>query len=211
MSLFWADRLERKIGFISIPGLAALLTGLNAAVALLTLFRPEFPEQLNLDPLLLRQGQIWRVATYVIVPPQTSPLWLFLWIILFYFYAQMLERTWGDFKFTLFCLVGAAGTVIASLVLNQELTNSAFNTSLFLAFARLNPEFQILLFFFVPVKMKWLAAVTWALTGMSFLLGDISTKIALTLGFMNYFLFFGTGHWQELKLRWHHYRRSGRY
>ena len=184
---------------------------MNAAVGVLALFRPDFPRQLALDPVLIRQGEVWRLITYIFVPPPLAPLWMFLWLILYYSYMRMLENEWGDFKFTLFCLIGALSTALPALALNLELGNTAFSTSLFLAFARINPKFQILLFFFLPVKMKWLAALTWAMIGYNLLTGGYAIRIAILAGLINYLLFFGAEHKAELELMWHHWRHRGKF
>ena len=154
----WVDRLERRLGFLEIPNLAAFMAGMNAVSALLTLIKPEFPAQLVLEPLLLRSGQVWRALTFVFVPPELSPLWLFFWLILYFSYLNSLERAWGDFKLTLYVLIGALATAAASLATSLPLGSGAFVTSLFLAFAKNYPETQILLFFVIPIKMKWLGA-----------------------------------------------------
>lgn len=211
MNPTWADRLERRLGFLSIPGLAGFLAGMNAAVGLLSVLRPDFSFQLSLDPELVRSGQLWRLLTFLFIPPELSPLWLFFWLVLYYAYLHMLENAWGDFKLTLFCAIGAAATGLASLLLGLPLSNAAFNTSLFLAFARLNPEFEILLFFFLPVKMRWLAACAWALTALSLLAGSAAIRVSLLAGIANYLLFFGEDHWLDLKLAWHRWRNRGRY
>lgn len=207
----WIDRLDRRFGFIAVPDLAGFLAGMNAAVGILTLFRPEFPSQLLLDPALIRQGEVWRIITYIFVPPSIAPLWMFLWLILYYSYLRMLENAWGDFKLTFFCLIGALSTALAALALGLELGNAAFSTSLFLAFARLNPEFEILLFFFLPVRMKWLAALTWAMLGYRLAAGGFAARMDVLAGLLNYLLFFGPEHKAELSLLWRRWRRRGRF
>lgn len=206
MTPAWADRLERRWGFLSVPGLAAFLAGMNAMVAALTWIKPEFPSQINLDPELIRQGQVWRVITYLFIPPEVGPLWLFLWLLLFYAYAQALEAAWGDFKLTLYCAIGALAMAAVSLVSGAPLPNVFFNTSLFLAFARLNPDFEILLFFILPVKMKYLAWLTWALAAWNLLLGSLVLRASVLAGVFNYLLFFGPAHLAELKRAWRRYR-----
>ncbi|MBI5631099.1 MAG: hypothetical protein HY921_09470 [Elusimicrobia bacterium] len=205
------DRLERRLGFIAVPGLPAFLAGMSAVVALLALLKPEFPAQLALDPGLLRSGQWWRVFTFALIPPASTPFWTFLWLMLYYGYTRMLEAAWGDFKFTLFCLAGLAGITAAALAISQEISDHYFHTSLFLAFARLNPEFQVLIFFAIPVRMKWVAAVIWALTGWDLLFADSSVRVALAGGLANYFLFFGADHWRGAKLAWRRWRKQNQF
>jgi hypothetical protein len=207
MAAAWVDRLERKLGFLEVPNLAAFMCGMNALCGVLTLFKPEFPSQLLLNPLLLRQGQVWRALTFILVPPvpPEMPIWLFVWLLMYFYYLNLLERAWGSFKFTLFVLIGALSTAAAAGITGFPLGSGAFVTSLFLAFARLNPDLEILLFFFFPVKMRWLSALAWALIGWSLVFGGYEERLAIVSGMLNYALYFGPDHLRELKQAW---RRS---
>jgi hypothetical protein len=205
MSPAWVDRLERRLSFLEVPNLAAFMAGMNALCAVFTLVKPEFPAQLILDPFLLVHGQIWRALTFVLVPPELPLLWLFFWLLLFFFYLNSLEKLWGSFKFTLYVILGALATAAAAALTGFPLGSGAFVTSLFLAFARLNPNMEILLFFFFPVKMKWLAAVTWAMIAWTIVFGGYGDRLALISGLFNYVLYFGADHFFELKQMW---RRS---
>lgn len=206
----WLDRLERRAGFLAIPGLAIFLAGMNAAVAVLSQLKPEFPFMLDLQPELLRQGQVWRILTFLFVPPPMSLLWLFFWLLLFYAYSSRLEQAWGDFRFTLFCLVGALGTVAASLICGRPFSNSVFQAGLFLAFARLYPEFEILLFFVVPMRMKWLGLIAWLGILVAFILGSFSDRIYYALGLANYFIFFGSDLRRQADMIAHKLRHRGK-
>lgn len=207
----WLDKLERRFGAFSIPGLAAFLAAMSAAVGLLSLIRPDFPSQLHLDPDLLREGEVWRAVTFLFIPPQTGPLWLFFWILFMYAAMRHLEAAWGDFKFTFYWACGAAATTLAALASGLILSNVQLNMSLYLAFARLNPDYEVLLFFFFPVKMKYLARFAWVLAAWTFLAGGTGTRLATLAGIFNYMLFFGPGHWSDLKLLWHRLRNRGRF
>jgi hypothetical protein len=211
MTARWVDKAERKLGWLAVPGFASFLAGMSAVVGVLSLINGAFPARLSLDPELLRAGEAWRAFTFVLVPPQMQPLFLILWLILFYVYLVRLEGVWGDFKLTLYCLLGAAGLVAASLLKDVELSNAIFQTSLFLAFAREFPDFQILLLFVIPVRMKWLALLAWLGVAASLLFGDGAGRLAWSLGLLNYLLFFGGEHWQDAKLalRRRRYARRG--
>ncbi|MBQ3242834.1 MAG: hypothetical protein IJA99_07790, partial [Oscillospiraceae bacterium] len=65
------------------------------------------------------------------------------------------------------------------------------NLSLFLAFAFLFPDHEVLLFFFFPIKMKYLAYVDWALFILQLIVGDWATRGAIIASLLNFFLFFG--------------------
>lgn len=200
----WLDRLERRLGFLALPGLAALLAGLNAAVGLLTLFKPEFPERLILDPAAILSGEIWRAVTFLFIPAQTTPLWLAVWVILIYSLMRALERAWGDFCFTVYLLAGAIATTVASLATGLPLSSGPLQLSVFLAFARLNGEMEFLLFFVLPVKVRWLALLAWLWAGWTIFFGPApAARIAVLAGLANYALFFGQEHWTS----WRRWRR----
>jgi hypothetical protein len=205
MSAAWVDRLERRLGFLEVPNLALFMAGMNGLCAVLTYVKPEFPAQLILAPTALLSGQVWRALTFVLVPPILPPLWMFLWLILYFSYLSALERAWGAFRFTFYVLLGALCTAAAAAATGFPLGSGAFTISLFLAFARLNPELELLLLFVIPVKMKWLAGAAWALIAWSVLFGGYYDRLSLGSGLLNYFLYFAGEHAFELKQMW---RRS---
>lgn len=206
----WISRLERRLGWLSVPGLASFLAVMSAVVGVLSMVNRAFPARLALDPYLLRSGEVWRALTFVLVPPEMSPLFLVLWLILFYAYLVRLEGAWGDFKLTLYCLLGAGGLVAAALITGEPLSNAIFQASLFLAFAREFPDFEILLLFIIPVRMRWLGLAAWLGVALGLILGGSADRISLALGLANYALFFGGEHWTDARLavrRWRWQRR----
>jgi hypothetical protein len=207
----WPRKFERHLSFIAIPGLAAFIAGMHAIVGLLTQFKPEMPDQLRLVPELILHGQVWRCFTFILIPPDYGPLGLFIWVLMIYAYLVRLEAYWGDFQFTFFCLIGTLATSAASLATGYTLPATPFHMSLFLAFARLNPEFEVLFFFFLPAKMKWLAGAFWFIILWDMIFGSAGDRIALLAGLANYFLFFGSSHWLELKNLWRRSRYQGRF
>ena len=98
------------------------------------------------------------MLTFVGEPPTTNLLFAFFFWYLFYLMGTVLESTWGAFRYNVYLLVGWAATVaVAFLQPNAPASISFLQASVFLAFAYLYPDFQILLFFILPVKVKWLA------------------------------------------------------
>ena len=61
----------------------------------------------------------------------------------------------------------------------------------FLAFALLYPDYQILLFFILPVKMKYIALADAALMTYSFIIGTWPMRGCMILSLLPLFLFFG--------------------
>ncbi|MDE2038806.1 MAG: hypothetical protein KGO96_07965 [Elusimicrobia bacterium] len=202
MTARWVDRLERPLRFLEIPDLAAFLAGMNVLCAVLTYVKPEFPAQLLLEPSLVLRGQIWRMLTFVLVPPDLSALLLFFWLLLYFSYLSGLERSWGSFRLTLYVLLGALTIAAASTAVGVALGSGMFVTSLFLAFARESPEVRILLFFVIPVKIRWIGAVVWACIAWILLFGGYVDRLAVVSGLVNYALFYGGEHAFELKQAW---------
>lgn len=207
----WIDRLERRFGSWSLPDLPLFIVAMNAAIYVLAHLKPAFPQLLSLDPGRILAGEVWRLVTYLFIPPLIGPLLLFFWLYLLFVYAQALEAEWGEFRFNLYYALGAAATAAAALAGGAAFPNAnvPVNASLFLAFAALYPDFELLLFFVLPVKVKWLALLAWLGLAWSFLGGGWLTRLALAAGLANYAVFFGPRHWQDFRF-WLQVRRNRR-
>ncbi len=69
----WLDKLERKIGRYAIPNLMNYLIVLYVVGFAVFLINPLFYVQyLSLDPAMILHGQIWRMITFVMIPPSTN-------------------------------------------------------------------------------------------------------------------------------------------
>jgi membrane associated rhomboid family serine protease len=123
----------------------------------------------NLNALL--HGEVWRLVTFVFVPAYSSPFALLISLYFYYWIGSTLEHQWGTAKFNLYYISGALltvlGVVLASLITGNPYLTAAgtgyVNLSMFFAFAFLFPDTTVLLFFILPVKMKWLAYLDGAL------------------------------------------------
>ena len=125
---------------------------------------------LYFSPYLILQGQVWRLVTFIIIPPSTGILTLVAFYF-YYFIGSTLERQWGAGKFTIYFFTGVVLTILygfaiyfitgADLLLTYGYPVSAhyIYLSMFFTFATLYPDMQVLLFFIIPIKMKWLAIV----------------------------------------------------
>jgi len=185
------DKLERRIGFIAIPGLIRAVVTLNALVFVLVYLNKGFDSYLALDIVRIRAGEIWRLVTYIFVPQMGHPLLVLIALWFLWFIGDGLERAWGPFRLTLYFLVGMVGTTIAALLSNSQFSNQMLFTTLFFAFARFYPDVVIYLFFILPVKIKWLAWVYAALLLFGFVVGTNSYRMAVIAAMSNYLIFFG--------------------
>src|SRR5437660_6355759 len=185
----WLDKLERRFGFLAIPGLIRIVIAFTALVWALMWLNPNFRFALDLDPARIRHGEVWRLVTYIFVP-QTLSFWIVLALWFLWFIGEGLERAWGPFKLTLYFFIGMIGTTIAAFFFGSKLSNGMLIASLFFAFARFYPDQVIYIFFILPVKIKWLASVFSAFLLVVFVLKSNSYRAALIAAFANYFIFF---------------------
>jgi membrane associated rhomboid family serine protease len=210
------DRLERRFGFLGIPGLTRILIGFAVLVFALAWLLPGFTSMLTLDPVRIRQGEVWRLVTYIFIPQTLSPLWILFALWFLWFIGEGLERAWGAFRFTLYFVVGMIGTTSAAFFFGSNFSNRMLIASLFFAFARFYPDQVIYLFFILPVKIKWVAWVSAAFLLFGFIVGSNAYRIAMVAALANYLIFFGpetfreARHRGEVSARRRHYARSSR-
>lgn len=167
----------------------------------------------------LLHGQVWRLITFVLIPESTSPFYLLITCYFYYWIGSTLERQWGTAKFTTYYLSGMLLTVlgasIVSLITGYNIPvygANYVNFAMFMAFALLYPDTQVLLFFFFPIRMKWLAYID-----VFYFFFDIARYIAAgrwyysimpIVALLNFVIFF----WPELtrffKLEHHQSRQA---
>ena len=190
----WLDKLERKFGRLGIPNLMLYIVVTVAAVfigdVIFSVQGISLSGYLALYTQAALHGDFWRFLTFLFVPPTTSIISLFFFLYFYYFLGSTLENVWGTFRFNLYYLVGVIGAIVAAFFTGYG-TSTYLNLSLFLAFAFLFPDHEILLFFFLPIKMKYLAYVDWALFALQLIFGDWATRAAIIASLVNFFLFFG--------------------
>jgi membrane associated rhomboid family serine protease len=192
------DRLERRIGFIAIPSLIRAVVLLTALVCVLAYTNPSLLAVLDLNPELIKRGQVWRLITYIFIPSSPvqpgamlSPLWAVMALWFLWFIGDGLERAWGAFRLTLYFIAGMIGTTLAAFLLHAHFSNGMLAASLFFAFAWFYPDEVIYVLFILPVKIKWLAWISAAFLMVAFVSGTNAERLGMLLALSNYFLFFG--------------------
>jgi len=172
------DKLERNFGRFSIPGITRFII-VGQVLVWFGLERGVLdPGALILQPAAAVHGQWWRLLTFVLMPPLQSLnglrdliFTIFGWW-LFYLLGSGLEAIWGSFRYNLFLLLGFLATVAAGFVFPLDIVPNTFLAgSVFLAFAYLNPDFELAIFLVIPVKIKWLALLAWIYYAVCFVLG----------------------------------------
>lgn len=184
-------RLERRLGFLAVPNLASFIVGGMAIVWVLSSLRPGFEQLLTLDLAAVRAGQVWRLVTYLFLPESMSAIWVLLSLYWLWIVGSNLEQEWGSFKFNVYYFFGMVGTTIAAWLSGAAVGNAWLNTSLFLAFATVFPDYEIYLFFILRIKVKWLGLVSAGMLVFEFAMGSWPARAAISAAMINYFLFFG--------------------
>ena len=186
------DKLEKKLGWIAIPNLTYYLIAGQVIGFILVSISPKSAELLSFNGAQILKGEWWRAITYLMEPLTTNVLFLAFAMYLYYLYGLVLERHWGTFRYTVFTLISIISTLIFSMVFPfVTITNSHLYTTLFLAFAFLFPDFTLMIFFILPLKIKWLTGITWILTGLTLVTGTVEMKILTIVALSNFFIFFG--------------------
>ncbi len=196
-------KLENKIKRIAIERLMTIITVCMAIVFagdfIVGMLSREATLSLNyylhFDRNLIFSGQIWRVLSFIIAYPEAgNPLFTALALYFFWWIGTSIEGYWGKAKFNLYYLIGIILS-IASGFITGYVTNVFLNLSLFLAFATTFPEQRVLLFFFFPIKVKWLGLAEGALMLYYLLIaiiwGDFSTIASILAAIITYLIFFG--------------------
>jgi hypothetical protein len=201
------DRLERALGRYAVPNLSLYLVIGQAFVALSAIAGIMGTGHLLLVPQLALGGQWWRIVTFLLVPTAlgTGVLSIlsvvFGWWV-FYFMGTALEGHWGAFRYNLFLLTGYALTVGLSFLHPLWPVSYGFIAgSVFLVFARLNPDIEFLIFFVLPVKVRWLGILSWIMYGYQFVVSPWPIRLQIGAAVANVLLFCGRDIWSEAGLR----------
>ncbi len=166
-------RLEQKFGRWGIHNLTIYIIICYVIGYVLELIQPAMLDQLALDPGMILHGQVWRIFTWLLIPPDSLDIFTIIMLYFYYSIGATLERTWGTFRYTLYIFSGLLFTIIGSFILYfimgdmytmLNLGRMAFSTyyistSILLAFATTYPDMEVLFWFIFPLRIKWLGII----------------------------------------------------
>jgi len=145
-------------------------------------------------------GEVWRLVTFVFLPTSSNPLILAISLYFYYWMGNILEDYWGTPKFTVYYLSGILLTVLATFIVyfsgggGYGYGMHYVNMAMFLAYAALNPDAIVYLFFILPVKIKWLAYADLIYFGFAVLsaigAGAWGSAVAPIVALLNFAVFF---------------------
>lgn len=210
--------LRRKLEKYAIPNLTLYLIICYGIGYLMQYLVPAGYQYLMLDPFLVLKGQVWRLVTWILIPPDSSNIFFVLiTLYLYYSLGGLLERIWGTYKYNVYLFSGLLFTILGAFVLcgysvlmgaqptmytGLYLLNNGsavyfgqfstyyINMSIFLACAASIPDVQVLLMFIFPIKVKWIGIVYGIILLVNCIQGGIATWIVVIFSLLNFLVFF---------------------
>lgn len=211
------NKLERKYGKYAIRNLmkyVVMLYILGFFVYLISVARGVdiYSLYLGFDIDAILRGQVWRIVTFLIQPLDSNILFMLVAVYLYYMIGTSLERVWGSFRFNVFYFSGVLFNILASVLIyivllvwsggqlhfTYPISLHYINLSMFLAFATIYSDVQLLLFFIIPIKIKYISyfyviievyGVVYSFMHDGMLLGVCNT-ILLVVSMLNFLIFF---------------------
>lgn len=186
------DRLERKYPQLAIEGLMRYVSLLMLTVFFLNYTGMLPYSMLRLSSPAVMQGQLWRLFTFLLIPVSSNMLFVIFELSILVMCADGLEAKWGTFRVSIYYFCGALANIIVAFMVPGVAMGSYFlYLTFFLGFATVNPDYEILIFFILPVKVKYLAMLSGLLIFLQLATAPIYIKIAILISVGNYLLFFG--------------------
>jgi membrane associated rhomboid family serine protease len=188
----WLATLERRFARYTFANITFPILAAMGTMFVLLLTSPGLHHWVTLDRDLVLQGQLWRLVTFMFLPPSMNPILLVFELWFLHTMGTMLEQTWGAFRYQMYWLLGWLSTVTVAMITGTSTDNTMMLTSLFFAFATVFPDFEVQLLFIFPVKVKFLAWI--GALGLLALIGARQgiARIYPALAIGNYLLFFGS-------------------
>ena len=196
------ERLERKLGRFAVPNLMKYICVMYALGFMIQISAPEFYYYyLDLDPEAILHGHIWRILTFLIFYPASSGFgsifWAIIGIMVYYSIGRTLEYLWGNFRYNFFFFSGVILYNVAGILIylvtgvSLQLNPTYMGFSIFLAYALTLPDTVFYLYFFIPIKAKYLAALETLLYLYLLVVSpSLGGKLSIVLSFINVLLFF---------------------
>lgn len=216
--IFVLSNFENRFRKYVVPNLTMWLIIGYAIGYIIQMVNDSFLYYLALDPYKILHGQVWRLVTWLIIPPNENNI-LFVLLMLFCCYSigTILERTWGTYRYNLFIFTGVFLTILFSfaylafLYLTEgtavvdmyeqagymlsgyvwfAFSTYYINMSIYLVFAMTYPNDVVRLYFLIPIKMKWLGIADVIYMAYMLIVGGPYTRFAVLAAVVNCLIFY---------------------
>ena len=179
-----------------IPNLMRYIVIANAVFWLMGAVNPVLMNFLLFNPALILRGQIWRLISFIFIPPSTGLL-AFIAFYFYYWIGTTLENQWGTGQFTIYFFTGVILTILYGFGIyfitgkSVLLSSTYIYLSMFFSFAALFPDMQVLFLFIIPVKMKYLALIDAAFFLFSVITTPFPENLLPVVAILNFLIFCG--------------------
>lgn len=173
------DWIKRIVRPITMHGLLRYAAGFQALVfVLLMVMGPEraqgYLSALSLDVGAILRGEVWRVVSFIALPPANpftnfGLMWMFFAVIILFLLNDVIESHWGADGLTAFFVLGVFFALLAGLLGALLLPGaggalafiipSLFGSSFLFTAACLEPRLTLRIFFFLPVPLALVAGL----------------------------------------------------
>lgn len=189
------DRFCYRHPNFGIPNLMKYLTIANVVFWILGTANSVLMSYLSFDAALILRGQIWRLFTFMVYPPSMGIL-AFLVFYFYYWMGSTLEQYWGTPQFNVYLLIGWFLTVVYGFLVyflggyRIRIDSQYLYLSMFFSYAALFPDQQVLLFFFIPIRMKYLALIDAAYFVLAVVANPFPFNLLPVVAVLNFVIFF---------------------
>lgn len=192
------NKMERKFGRYAIHNLSLYIIITYVIGYALELLVPNVMYFLNLEPALILKGQVWRLVSWILIPPESLDFFTIIMLILYFSLGSSLERTWGAFRYNMYIFMGLIASVIGAFILyfcGVRVLGFAFSTfyinlSIFLAFAVSYPNEKVYLYFLIPIKMKWMGIFYGIITVYQMINSNWAGRVVILASLANFIVYF---------------------
>ncbi len=203
------SKMERRFGKYSIKNLPLIMILMEAIGYTISMVSPDLLNYLCFDAASILRGQVWRLITWVLMPPTSLNIFTVIMLFFYYWIARTLANTWGDFYFNVYMFGGILITDIGMLIaypildhfdtawlinvgmMGSFVTLYYIQTTILLAFAFTYPNAQVLLYFIIPIKMSWLGIFEGIMLAYDFIRSSFATpRLVILLALLNLVIYF---------------------
>lgn len=197
--------MERKFGRYAVPNLTFWLIGAWVLGYIIQFTMPEVQGLLTLEPHLILHGQVWRIVSWILIPPPVNILFLIFFISCYYFIGTSIEQAIGTFRYNVYLFGGLLCSVLGAFILyviyylvagipvtgiGGYFSTQYVTMSLFMAYASIFPNTQFQLWFIIPFKAKWLGIIDAVWMLFTFIVINWAGRVAILASLMNFLIFF---------------------
>ncbi len=199
------NKMERKFGRFAVPNLTFWLIGAWVLGFIIQYTMPEAQRLLTLEPYLILQGQVWRIVSWLLIPPSVNILFLVFFLSCYYFIGTSIEQAIGTFRYNVYLIGGLLCSVLGAFILyliyylvaripvtgiGYYFSTQYVTMSLFMAFAVIYPNSEFRLYFIIPFKAKWMGIVDAVWMVFMFIVSNWAGRVAIIASVMNFLIFF---------------------